>query len=254
MRLGSVLAGLTAIAVVQAAPAQAIANGDDVPDGAYTFSTSLSMPEITRPDGSTYASACSAALIARQWVISAGHCFHDGAGNRVSGPPRYQVTATVGQATLSGTDGVRVDVTEVVQSEQADVAIGKLAAPVEGIQPLEISTEQPAKGDIVRLVGWGSADSTADLSHRPDRMQTGQFTVARVDAHNVYVTGYRPEPTVSACPYDSGAPFFHEAADGSFQLAATEIGGPDCPHDQEETTARIDVLHDWIREHTEDSS
>ena len=61
-------------------PAFAVANGQDVPDGQYRFSAALSMPLITRPDGSTYSSACSGALVAPRWVITAGHCLHAGAG------------------------------------------------------------------------------------------------------------------------------------------------------------------------------
>jgi V8-like Glu-specific endopeptidase len=58
------------------------------------------MTDIPRPNGSYYNSACSAALIARQWIVTAGHCFHDVNRIRVSGPPRYQTTATVGVADL----------------------------------------------------------------------------------------------------------------------------------------------------------
>ncbi|PXY26256.1 trypsin-like serine protease [Prauserella flavalba] len=237
------------LSLLQAAPANAIANGENVADGEYTFSTALSMPEITRGDGTTYASACSGALISEQWIITAGHCFHDGDRNRVSGPPRYQVTATIGQATLSGDDGVKVDVVDVVQGENADVAIARLAEPVAGIEPLRVSDSAPAKDDIVRLVGWGSADATADLSHRPDRMQTGQFTVTGFDELGVNVTGHAPQRDVSACPYDSGAPFFSESEDGTYELVATEVGGPDCPHAEEEGAARSDVLRGWIMEH-----
>src|ERR1044072_4534616 len=48
-------AGLGALLVggfLVAPSANAIANGQDVPDGRYRFSAALSMPLITRPDGS----------------------------------------------------------------------------------------------------------------------------------------------------------------------------------------------------------
>src|SRR5215510_7748563 len=167
--VGVIVAGL-----LWAPSASAIADGQPVPDGKYTFSAALSMPLITRPDGSTYSSACSGGLIAPSWVITAGHCLHDGARNRISGAPRYQVIVTVGRATLSGTGGQTREVVEVRQSSTEDVALIRLNHPVFGITPLEISRKVPKVNELLRLTGWGSADAEADLSHRPDRLQTGQ--------------------------------------------------------------------------------
>jgi secreted trypsin-like serine protease len=229
--------------------ADAIANGWDVPDGQYRFSAALSMPLITRPDGSTYASACSGALVASEWVITAGHCLHDGARNRVSGPPRYEVQVIVGRATLSGTGGFTRQVVEVRQSRTADVALVRLDQPVTDIEPLRPSVRPPRVGEVLRLVGWGSVDAEADLSHRPDRMQTGLVTVTGFDRREVFVRGLAPEPTTSACPYDSGAPYFREEA-GSPTLVATEVTGPDCPHAENETTARVDTIAKWISRET----
>jgi secreted trypsin-like serine protease len=236
---------LAAASLLVASPAEAIANGEDVADGQYTFSVSLSMPKITRSDGTVYASACSGALIAPQWIVTAGHCIHDGDRNRISGPPRYQIIATVGQATLSGTEGQRVEVVHVVQQPDTDLAVARLAAPVVDVRPLALATTPPAIGDVVRLVGWGSRDALADLSHRPDRMQTGLVTVARVRAQEIYFTGYLPSEDTSACPYDSGAPYFVESESGAL-LVGTEITGPACPHSKAEKAARVDVISDWI--------
>jgi len=225
--------------------ANAVANGQDVPDGKYRFSAALSMPLITRPDGSTYSSACSGALVARSWVITAGHCLHDGARNRISGPPRYEVVVVVGRATLSGTGGSTRHVVEVRQSPTEDVALIRLNRPVNGVTPVRLSRRAPRVGEVLRLTGWGSVDAEADLSHRPDRLQTGLVRVSEFNATDVLVHGLAPQPTTSACPYDSGAPYFRERL-GSAVLVGTEVTGPDCPHDQNETTARIDTIAEWI--------
>ncbi len=243
--LTAVVCALVAGGIALAPGANAIADGSDVPDGKYKFSAALSMPKITRPDGSTYSSACSGALIAPRWVITAGHCLHDGARHRISGPPRYEVQVTVGRATLSGTGGQTRQVVEVRQSPTNDVALVRLDQPVRGILPVIVARRAPRIGEQLRITGWGSAGAEADLSHRPDRLQTGVVAISELTDTEVLVHGVAPHPTTSACPYDSGAPYFR-MSHGIAILAATEVTGPDCPHDQNETTARIDTIASWI--------
>src|SRR4051794_15126874 len=126
----AVAAGSLALVLASSGTANAIANGTPVADGQYLFSTKLTMTNIPRSDGTSYNSACSGALIAPQWIITAGHCFHDTKGNRVSGPTPYPTTATVGKTDLSQTGGYVLNVTQVLQASRVDVAIAKLASPV----------------------------------------------------------------------------------------------------------------------------
>jgi secreted trypsin-like serine protease len=242
--------GVAAVVLVLAAglagsaPAFAIANGTPVPDGQYLFSTKLTMTNIPRPDGTRYNSACSGALVAPQWIITAGHCFHDINGQRVSGPVPYDTTATVGRTDLSSTGGHVVAVTEVRQSSRVDVALAKLATAVTDVAPLPLSTTSPKTGWILRMTGWGATSSVdpTPVTH----LQTGQVKVTRVTGRTVLVTGYAPAADTSACLYDSGAPYFVEHADGGVQLVSVESTGPDCPHASQETTSRIDPIAGWI--------
>jgi secreted trypsin-like serine protease len=242
------VAAVALAAVVTASTtANAVANGLPVPDGQYPFATKLTMTGIPNGDGTTRDSACSAALIAQQWIITAGHCFHDVQGNRVSGPTPYSTTATVGRTDLTQTStGYTLAVTTVLQAPRVDIAIGKLAQPITDIAPLPLSGVAPKTGQILRITGWGA---TSSINPTPaTRLQTGQVKIRRVSGTTVLVVGYAPAPNTSACLYDSGAPYFSESANGSAALVSIEVDGPDCPHAQEETTNAINKIADWIRQ------
>jgi secreted trypsin-like serine protease len=243
-RIVTAVVAATVSLLAAATPAAAMAHGEPVPHGRYPFAVMLTMTGIPRPDGSHYASACSAALVARRWIVTAGHCFHDVARNPVSGPVPYPTTATIGRTDVSDEDGHVIGVTDVVQSPVNDIALARLAAPVRDIRPLAVGSRRPRTGDLLRMVGWGSL--TAVNPTPATQLQTGRFRVSSVAPTTVGVTGYAPERDTSACTYDSGAPYFVERH-GRAVLVSVESGGPDCPHALEETTARADIVVPWIR-------
>jgi secreted trypsin-like serine protease len=235
--------------VAGTSPAYAIAHGVPVSEGMYRFSTKLTMTNIPNPDGTFRNSACSGALVAPQWIITAGHCFHDINGNRVSGPVPYSTTATVGRAILSGTSGYVVNVVEVRQAPRTDVALAKLASPIPSdIAPLPLSSAAPKAGAILRVTGYGATSSVNPVP--VTQLQTGQVKIKRVTGSDVMVVGYAPAPDTSACLWDSGAPYFTEGQNGNVALVSVEEDGPACPHSQEETTSRTDRIADWIRQTT----
>ena len=73
------LAAVVSVAPGTAGPASAIAHGESAPDGAFPFSVLLTMTGLPTPDQGTRDSSCSGALIAPRWVVTAGHCFANGA-------------------------------------------------------------------------------------------------------------------------------------------------------------------------------
>ncbi|MGW4482678.1 S1 family peptidase [Amycolatopsis sp. NPDC004368] len=247
MRVRAALTAAVLLPLLTAGPALAVADGSDVPAGQFGFTAKLTMASIPRPDGSTYTSFCSGALVSPTWLITTGHCFHDAQRNRVSGPVPYPTTVTLGLVDEAKEAGVTRKATQVLQSAENDVALVQLDSAVSGITPLTVNRVVPAAGQRLTLAGWGS--HTAKNPVPSAKLQQGTVQISSVGSTTVAVHGVAPSPTTSACVYDSGAPYFVPSGSGG-QLISVETTGPDCPHTSAETTSRVDVIADWIAART----
>ncbi|WP_240670437.1 S1 family peptidase [Actinoplanes solisilvae] len=243
-----VVAGITVGFGAQ--PAQAIAYGENARDGAYPFSVLLTMTGLPTPDHGTRDSSCSGALIAPRWVVTAGHCFRDASGRRVSEPVARRTTATIGRVKVNGRGGHVTDVVGVHQSETADVALAELDEAVTGVAFLRVGTTPPSPGESVRLTGFGLTAGSVPAT----RLQTGRFTVDRVGDSLLEISGRAPKDDTSPCPHDSGGPYFREDRSGPPVLVAVVSAGPSCPHTGADLGARTDNVSDWITATTTGSS
>jgi len=243
--IGSLLAPVLAAGLIAGTgTANAVANGELVPQGKYTFAVKLTMTGIPTADGGRRNSACSGALVAPRWVITAGHCFRTFDGTRVEYPVADLTTATVGRTDLTGTGGHVVKVIAVKQSSTADVSLAKLETPITDIKPIRVGRDAPAIDSVVRLTGYGSVTGTNPVPET--RLRTGQMTVVSLTDSVTGLRGYAPQPNTTPCPYDSGAPFFLEKRDARPILVAVVSNGPSCPHTSVESGARTDNLSGWI--------
>lgn len=240
---------LVSVALAGAPPS--IAHGRPVAQGQFRFSAALTMTGIPTTDGGDRDSSCSGALIAPRWLITAGHCFRDPSGARVSRTVAHRTTAVVGRADLTASGGHSVTVISVRQSDRADVALAEIDPPITDITPLPVATAAPRTGEVLRLTGFGLTDAAAP---RPStRLMTGEFTVTAVGDEFVSLAGRSPRPDTSACEHDSGGPYFRTRPGTGPELVAVVSHGPACPHTGADLSARTDTLATWITTTTGDA-
>lgn len=208
------------------------------------------MSDIPVKGGGVRSGGCSGALIAPEWIITAGHCFHDVNGVRVSGKPRYTTTVTVGKLKDSDPGGRAAIVVDVLQSPVNDIAMAKLGAAIEDVVALTVSEKKPTLGQRLQFAGWGTLSATAVT--RSDRVKRGQFTVAKL-AQTTFEAEHLGGRTVenSPCPQDSGAPLFVSDDDRTGILVGVVSSGPPCPQRGREVIARVDTVFDWIHQQVE---
>lgn len=241
-----VIAGVAAAAALSlgVGPAAAIADGVAASPGQFPFAVKLVMPVIHRADGSTYSSGCSGELISPTWIMTAGHCFHDVNGNRVSGPVPYATSATMNTSNVVDNPGEQRNVVQVQQASGEDIALAQLDGSVTDVQPMALNTRKPARGQTLTVAGWGA---TSSVNPQPsDQLYWGRVQISTVKSATVLVTGSYPALDTSACMYDSGAPYFTTPAGSAPVLVSVESNGPDCPHTSAETTARVDPIASWV--------
>jgi secreted trypsin-like serine protease len=236
------VAGQAAEATVNASPGSA---GPALPPSVMPFNAKLTSDDIPVAGGGVRGGGCSGSLIAPDWVITAGHCFHDVDGTRVAGPPDYHMTVAVGKINDQDPRGHVVQAVDVRQSPVNDLALVKLSEPITDITPLTLPSGPPQEGEKVDFVGWGSLSATVVAP--ADHMKRGHFEVKVIHHTEIQMAPLETRTVEnSPCHDDSGSPFFVPDGDQHGRLVAIEDNGPDCPQPGLETTARVDTILDWI--------
>ncbi|MCA2216329.1 LamG-like jellyroll fold domain-containing protein [Jidongwangia harbinensis] len=238
VRLLSVGAGaVAAVVVASSAPAFAVAGGQAAPAERYSFVAKLDVGDGVQ--------ACSGALVAAEWVLTAAACLETGAGAAAAGRPVVPVTASLGRGDLPSAGGQVRSVVQVVPHATRGVLLARLAAPVRGVTPVALASAPAAVDSTVRVAGYGRTQQ----DWLPAAAHSAEFTVREVSEAELTVGG----DAVGVCRGDAGGPALQEAADGPLLTGVINTSWPggcldETEPEREATAIRVDDLGDWVRQ------
>ncbi|MGI5191831.1 trypsin-like serine protease [Promicromonospora sp. CA-289599] len=195
--------------------------------------------------------ACSGALVATSWVLTAASCFSEDPASGlppVAGAPPMTTVATIGRTDLTTDSGQERDVVELVPHESRDLVLARLFGPVPEIAPVAVASEPPEAGTELVVPGYGrTATEWAPLERH-----TGTFVVDSVSGGDIAITG---QDGAAICAGDAGGPALRVTADGPELVAVNSRSwqGGCFGSDPAETRtgaveARVDDVSGWIQE------
>ncbi|MEU1214762.1 FG-GAP-like repeat-containing protein [Streptomyces sp. NPDC005790] len=186
-------------------PAQAVI-GDPVTSNTYAFTA-----EVAIGAGDDKERACTGALVAPRWILTAGSCFTDGTTGPVAGKPTVKSVATIGRNDLTSGGGHVSEIVDLVPRPGRDLVMARLATPAAGITPVTIATEPVSTGETLTVPGYGRTAT----EWVPDKLHTSSFIVDGATDTDLNITGESAEDAI--CKGDAGAPLLREA-EGKLEL------------------------------------
>jgi hypothetical protein len=214
------------------------------PDADYAFTARL---EIGNEENGR---ACSGALVATSWVLTAASCFSEDPASGLppsAGAPSLTTVATIGRADLTTDSGQERDVVELVPHASRDLVLARLFGPVPEIAPVAVADEPPAVGSELVVPGYGRTAT----EWSPLRRHAGTFVVDSVSGGDIAITG---QDGAAVCAGDSGGPALRVTAGGPELVAVNSRSwqGGCFGSDPAETRtgaleARVDDVAGWIQ-------
>ncbi|ADG74158.1 peptidase S1 and S6 chymotrypsin/Hap [Cellulomonas flavigena DSM 20109] len=245
-RVGLVaLAALVALTAVEA-PARAVQGSVTEPAAAAATVRLEIAGDPSAAPGQTRERACSGALVAASWVMTAASCFADASGVVPAGAPVWATTATVGRPDLTATSGQVVKIDRLVSHPDRDVVLAHLATGVSGTAPVPVATTAPVVGETLTVSGYGRTKDAVV----PRAVHAAPYTVASVLDVAFDITPAQDDAGI--CKGDAGGPALRTTGSGGVELVAIHhtayqggcLGSASTRRDATET--RVDDLRPWV--------
>ncbi|MEU5126614.1 S1 family peptidase [Streptomyces mobaraensis] len=235
---GLVLATVSASAL-SVAPAHAVVG--QAANDSFTFTAKLDIGGQR---------SCSAALVEKEWLITAASCFAENPAVSLkvpAGPPRLKTRAIVGRTDLTRGGGSELDVVELVPRGDRDLVMARLAKPVTGVNPIDIAFSPEVPGEDV----WSSGYGRTKDEWVPDRLHYAKFGVGAVKNYAIDIIS---KDGVALCQGDTGGPAFRLVG-GRAELVGVNsrswqggcLGADDAETRKDAVTARTDDIAGWIQ-------
>jgi len=171
-------------------------------------------------------SLCTATLIGKKTVLTAGHCAEGSSYTFIAGGASYKVAQVIAHPSFNASTLAN------------DIAVVILAqAPA--LTPIIASSKPPTVGQQVTLVGFGV---TSEKGSDSGTKRIAHATISQVTQTRLVWNG----ASGGTCYGDSGGPAFATIDGKEVQVGVTSTGDPPCGTTDYDT--RVDAFLSWIKQ------
>ncbi len=209
-------------------------------------------------------SGCGATIIAPQWILTAAHCAPSPGDDVIYGlehwSDAYQLPAEEQSGHLTEIDLVHLHPAYNSWTVENDIAVARLATPVDLEAATPIALHDPATGtglaenQALTVAGWGTTSSggvpSARLKAATIFVDTGcgQYPTSEIIDSAMFCAA---APNTDSCQGDSGGPVVLGDDNGTSSLAGVVSWGYGCAQAAYPGVyTRVSNYTDWIKSHT----